>query len=340
VLNNLGVVEYNRTNYDGCRGYLREYMDIAEKVGDRESMTYVIGNIGVLHQEKGDLDEAMNCFERQLAMAGELGITYTISFAARQIGLVHRDRGDFVQAMEWLARSLRTAEDSGDARNASMTSRELGELCLQTGGLRRSREYLETAVRLAAEIDKETHATSLLMLAKLSARDGSWDEVLEHVDNLAALRREMGEEMRLLRSLTDSAGILLSAGHEERAGELLREAREIASGLDAGDSLQHLEFQEALLQARSNPAGAEERLTGLLKRNVRGEDFSAKVLFHLYRIKGREEYRQSALELYDGLFRRVPYEEYGEKLDLLRSAAFANPPEVQGQDNAGGERPQ
>jgi len=340
VLNNLGVVEYNRTNYDGCRGYLREYMDIAEKVGDRESMTYVIGNIGVLHQEKGDLDEAMDCFERQLAMARELGITYTIAFAARQIGLVYRDRGDFDQAMEWLARSLRTAGDSGDSRNTSMTARELGELCLQTGDLRGSREHLETAVRLAAEIDKETHATSLLMLAKLSAREGKGDEVLAHANNLAALRREMGEEMRLLRSLTDSAGLLLASGHEERAGEFLREAREIASGLYAGEAMQHLEFQEALLQARSNPAGAEERLTGLLKRNVRGEDFSAKVLFHLYRITGREEHRQSALELYDGLFRRVPYEEYREKLDLLRSAAFANPPEVQGQDNAGGERPQ
>lgn len=338
VLNNLGVVEYNRTNYDGCRRYLREYMEIAEKVGDQESMTYVIGNIGVLHQEKGELDQAMSCYEKQLAMARELGITYTISFAARQIGLVHRDRGDFSQAREWLTESLRIARNSGDTRNASMTARELGDLCLKAGDLEGAREHLENAASLGAEIDKETHATTLLLLARLSSMEGRNGEALRHVEQLTALRREMGEELPLLGSLTESAGILLSAGHEGRAGELLKEAREMASGLDPGDLTRKLEFQESLHQALTDPAGAEARLEGLLNDHGLGDRYSAQICFHLHRITGKEEYRRSAIRLYRELHRRIPEEEFRKKLETLeRSASAPHPPEVQGEEYAGGE---
>ncbi len=317
VLNNLGVVEYNRTNFDGCRSYLRDCMEIAEKVGDRESMTYVIGNIGVLHQEKGELNEAMSCYEKQLAMARELGITYTIAFATRQIGLVHRDRGDFPLAREWLTGSLKTAEESGDSRNAAMTARELGDLCLKSGHLQKAGEHLDKAVRLAAEIDKDTHATSLLVLARLSLRLGEHDKTLKHAEQLVAVRREMGEELQLLGSMISSAGILLFAGHEKRAGELLREAREMASGLDPGDLMQKLEFQESLFQAQTDPETAEERLLDLLNSHTLGDRYSAQMWFHLFRMTGKDQYRRSAMGLYEELYERVPEEDFREKLNIL-----------------------
>ena len=317
IINNLGVIAYYRRNYDRCSGYLDQYLEMAGKVGDRESMTYVLGNIGVIHQEKGDLDRAMSYYMKQLAMARELGIIYSMAFSKRQIGHVHWVRGDYAGAIEWMMQSLETAEASGDTRNRALATRDIGKVYFEMGELDRGREYLEMTIEISEGVDKEVHVNSLFFLARLSAKQDRPEESAEHVESLVAVRREMGEELLLLDSLIDCAEIMLFTGHEDRAREMLEESREIAGRIDAGDLLWYLEFEESLLQASSDPSGAEERLVRLLEEHELGEKFSAQIYFHLFRLTGGEGYRKSAAEIYRKLYEKVPEDDFREKLEIL-----------------------
>ena len=317
IVNNLGVIEYYRRNYGKCRSYLDRYLEMAEKVGDRESMTYVLGNIGVMHQENGDLEEAMSYYTRQLAMARELGIIYSLAFAKRQIGHVHWVRGEYERALDWMMRSLEIAEDSGDPRNRALATRDIGKVYFETGELERSRDYLEMTVEISKDVDKEVHVNSLFFLARLSMKQERPKEAAEHVESLIAVRREMGEELLLLDSLIDCAEIMLFTGYEDRAQEMLEESRELAGRTDSAEMLWYLELEESLLQALSDPSGAEERLLLLLEEHGLGEKFSARINFHLYRITGGEDYRKSAAEIYRKLYEKVPEDDFREKLEIL-----------------------
>ena len=318
AVNNLGVVEYYRRNYGRCREYMDEYLSIAESVGDRESMTYVLGNMGVLQHQKGDSKEAMASFRRQLAMAQELGVTYCIAFARLQIGIVHWDRGAFSTAIDWMKQSLEAARAAGDSRSSAQATRDIGKVYFEMGDLVKAREYLESAEALSAGVDKDVHSNTLLFLARLAAKEGRRDEAAEHVESLIAQRREIGEDRVLMEYLIDSGGIMLSGGCEERAGKMLEEAREIAGRVDAGDLTDSLELQESLFQALSDGPGAERRLLELLEEHSQGDEFSARIHFHLYRITGEERYRQSAIGLYTELYGNVPKNDYSEKLVVLR----------------------
>lgn len=317
IINNLGVIEYYRRNYDKCSDYLARYVEMAGKVGDRESMTYVLGNIGVIHQEKGELDQAMSYYRRQLAMARELGIIYSMAFSKRQIGHVHWIKGDYARAIEWMTQSLETAEGSGDSKNRALATRDIGKVYFEMGELDRGREYLERTAEISEGVDKEVYVNSKFFLAKISAKQDRPGESAEHVESLIAVRREMGEELLLLDSLIDCAEIMLFTGHQDRAAEMLEEAREIAGGIDAGDLLWYLEFEESLLQALSDSRGAEDRLLRLLEEHGLGEKFSAQINFHLYRITGGGAYRKSAAGIYRKLYENVPEDDFREKLEIL-----------------------
>ncbi len=317
TVNNLGVVEYYRRNYDECRRYLDEYMGISERVGDRESMTYVLGNIGVMHEQAGDLDGAMSFYTRQLAMARELGIAYSMAFAMRQTGHIHQMRGDFSAALEWMIRSLETSIAAGDTRNRAITSKETGRLYLSMGCREKARDYLEEALDLSEGLDKDVQMGTLYQLALLSMKEGRGQEAAEHVESLISMRREIGEEYQLLDSMLDCCEIMLFTGHQGAAERMLAESREMTHRLNAADMVPYLELHESLFQALSQPAEAEVRLAKLLKTHSLGDDFSAEICLHLYRITGKEEHRTAAIKLYSELYAKVPEADFREKLAIL-----------------------
>lgn len=318
IVNNLAVIEYYRRNYSGCRELLDLYLEIAAEVGDRESMTYVLGNIGVLRQEIGELDEALSYYTRQLALAEELGSDYNRAFAYRQIGHVHWIRGDYQGAVESMEKGLAIAEKTGESRSIALTTKEIGKIHFETGDFPKAAEYIGRSLEKSRDTDREVYCDGLFFLARLAMRQGGGEEAAFRVEELIGIRRDIGEAYPLADSLIDCGEIMCTIGRTERGRELIREARGIVDSLEEPEELVHyLKLEEMVLAGIEEPDAAEKGLLELLEEQDIGEKFAAQVYLYLWRITGRNGYRQRASELYRKFYDQVRNSEYREILEEL-----------------------
>ena len=148
LTNDLGVLYYEKGEWDKAIEYYQHSLEILEKVGDEHGMSTTFNNLGLVYEAKGELDKAIEYYQRDLAICEKVGDEHGMSTTFNNLGLVYQAKGEWDKAIEYYQRSLAIEEKVGDEMNAATT---MYNIALLYEGMERydeALELLERAVRI------------------------------------------------------------------------------------------------------------------------------------------------------------------------------------------------
>ena len=137
VLNRLGAVYYNRSEWPQAAGYVERALDLREKLGDVVGYARSINNLGILKQASGDWDGALADYQRAVEMHERIGEVEGLAQAYTNLGVLCTDLGNWTQAEDYLRNSFNIAQRIGHAFRVGASAHESWTLVSLAGALAR-----------------------------------------------------------------------------------------------------------------------------------------------------------------------------------------------------------
>jgi len=156
ALNLMAGVYFKQTDYRRALATLLEALEMAQSLGDRTKIAYMMGNIGRIHTFLGDLAEAERHLKINIELSADIGDQLEVARAYLSLGYAQMQRGDFEQA----ERSFETAHPmiiaSGNRRDEAIYLSYRGELEYRNGLAAEAQITLERAQAVAEKAAPET----------------------------------------------------------------------------------------------------------------------------------------------------------------------------------------
>ncbi|QFZ21315.1 AfsR/SARP family transcriptional regulator [Saccharothrix syringae] len=121
-LHGLAVVCRERRSADEARRYLRQALEIAAELGDRDAESAQLDELGGLYLVEDRLTEALEAFRTAEALTAHAPHTLLHASVTNSLGLVHRDLGQYDEALTYLGRALVMASRSSFPHAGPLTS--------------------------------------------------------------------------------------------------------------------------------------------------------------------------------------------------------------------------
>ncbi len=160
ILNRLGAVHYNRSEWDQAARYVEQALELRERLGDLVGMARSSNNLAIVKKYEGKWDEALKNYQHSLELMERIGEVEGLALASTNLGILYTERGDWEKADENLKRSLTIAQKIGHSYELAQAYMNLGRLYLLQERWGEALRYLQQAIPLY----KETGARANLNL--------------------------------------------------------------------------------------------------------------------------------------------------------------------------------
>ncbi|MBT5533888.1 tetratricopeptide repeat protein, partial [Candidatus Poribacteria bacterium] len=180
VLQNLGNLSMDQTDYDGAEGHYTQCLAIRRKVGDVAGTANVLNGLGNVCLARVDYDGAAQRFGECLEIFEGIGAGFGIAVATLNLGAIENERENLDAARDYLRRALEAA------------------------GPLKARD-------LIADITAAT--------ARVNAEAGDWDAAGEAATDALTVAREMANPGIEAKALWALATVTLAAGDHGMARE-------------------------------------------------------------------------------------------------------------------------
>ena len=215
-LNNFGILQQARGNYEAALGYYQCSLKIAEEFGNLAGVSVSLHQLGTVQQERGNYDEAVDYYERSLKIDEQLGNMAGIAFSLHNIGAVQGKRGSYDEALDYYQRSLKIREELGDVAGVASSLHNIGVVQQGQENYEAALDCFQRSLKIAEEIGKVANvAASLYQLGNLQLLLGDHEAALDYYQRSLKIAEEIG----------DVAGLALTQG---QIGKLLAETEHYA----------------------------------------------------------------------------------------------------------------
>ncbi len=320
IVSHLGLAYMNQGKFEEGIEVQLEELQNAKRRNDKQGMASLYTNMGIVYFEKGDYDKALKSYQKGLMHAEELGNKQLTSIAIGCIGSVYQQQGDYAKSLENFLTDLKICEEIGDKQGIAIALGLLGELRAVEGEFDLAKDYLEKAIQLSQELNYQKGiAKSANNLGDIYTFRGDYDKAIFHYDQAIEIARRISNQLVLGFSLVEKSEVYEKMGLPEEALKIQDEANAIAEALGNPDLL----FQSILLKARlknhfEETSAARAILLPMLYEDIE-VDHRADIYFELFRMNPEiEEYRDTALKLYQQLYQNTPKYSFQVKIDLLQ----------------------
>jgi tetratricopeptide (TPR) repeat protein len=190
-----GQMAYAQGDYEACKEYASESLELAREVGDTARAAHAVHGLGLLALNDSDLDTARSRLEEalNLHLKGGSGSEQMISAIRTQLGTVLRLQGDLDGAAAMTEEGLRVARRFGDRVNAYAALYNLAQVALARGVHDKAATFLKDGVKLSQEMRDQANLAYFL-------------------EGLAVIVAARGEAGRSARLFGASTGLLEEVG--------------------------------------------------------------------------------------------------------------------------------
>ena len=214
--------DYTRAleSYDICT-------KIAEELGDKNMVGYIMKDIGSLYYNKMDLDKALDFLSRSNTILKEVGNKHGIGRSLNQMGDVHSLKGQYDKALEYYGNALEM--NNGDRRFIMSTYYRLGTIWFYKDNTSKALDYFEKYLNIRNEILEESIELSALTLISLSYKQIGKEFDIEEIDKLITESDDISYSTHfLLYKLLNNSDHLIKAYDkvQEKAKKLENELKE------------------------------------------------------------------------------------------------------------------
>lgn len=291
ALQGIGGVRTTMRNYTEALRTLQESSKSFTEVGDLRGQCEVLNQIGNIYLERSEWETTIEYKRRALEIARQADHKRVIGSVYVNLGIIFGIRGNFELAMEQYRRAIEVYREMGDWTRVANVFNNMGKLCADSRMWERAKDYNNRAVEIlqrtkdiptmalaylnAAEIDlaltdlteakrscvraiemfKKLHdelgiADGLKTLGMIGAREGDWDGARSCFEQSLALNREYQNILGVAETLREYGVMLEMKGEYAQAVVRWKEARGIFEKIGAQESLK--EVQEMIARRENS----------------------------------------------------------------------------------------
>lgn len=193
ILNRLGAVYYNRSEWRQAAGYVERALELREKLGDVVGYARSINNLGILKQASGDWDGALADYRRAVEMHERIGEVEGLAQAYTNLGVLCTDLGDWTQAEDYLRNSFNIAQRIGHPSELAQAHMNLGRLYLLQARWPECARHLNASIPLYAEVGARANVSLIDaydLQGRLAIEQGQLDGAVQWAARCHELLRE------------------------------------------------------------------------------------------------------------------------------------------------------
>ncbi|MBP2324413.1 DNA-binding SARP family transcriptional activator/tetratricopeptide (TPR) repeat protein [Kibdelosporangium banguiense] len=194
MLDVLGVVSYNLSDYKRAIDYHRRAQDVANDIGDTDAAGQALHHLGRIHMQMGQPRLAERYHRQALAAARKTGNVETEILALNYIGVALTSLGMPGTAIGWHERSLALSESTGNRTAAFRALNALGIATWRLGRLDEAISLLEGVIAYCQEIgERFGELITLVCTAEINCDAGRLDLALTQANQAMVVSAQLGE---------------------------------------------------------------------------------------------------------------------------------------------------
>jgi predicted ATPase/DNA-binding SARP family transcriptional activator len=314
----MGVIHRTWGNYKEALAGYRECVAIAERLNAPADVARQYNNIGTVFYYLEEYQQAIDYYSRALEIDSGLGHLRGASMEKGNIGLVYQQLYDYERALHYWDEAVKMAQVAGLKGVEANYQCSRGVLYSELGNFDQARHELETGIALARSIDNRPIVANYSgNLAWVYFRLGKAAEAMVTIDESAAVQARFGMRQKLAETLYRKALLLIEQEDKGEALNCLEQSVELWDELKSQEA-NVFRAKSALLWLESEVRGdATEVVLNDLLENAKQDEGRAEVLFALWKVTQKEQYRSEAQMVYQALLDRANLYEFRMRLAEL-----------------------
>ena len=227
--NSLGIIFYNKGNYDKAINYYSRSLKLREEIGDKKGIAATLNNFGIVYQDQGDNAKAIEYYTLSLKTNEEIGDKNGEANTLSNIGRIYYEQSDTLKAIDYQTRSLKIRVEIDDKRGMAIAYNNIGSIYFDQGNKVEAMEYFSRDLKMSEEIgDKNKIALALANIGYVYEVKGEGTKALEYLSRGLRIFEEIGDK-KWTAALLYKIGVLYKKeGKIEEAVEYYKKSLAIA----------------------------------------------------------------------------------------------------------------
>jgi CHAT domain-containing protein/tetratricopeptide (TPR) repeat protein len=234
ALSNIGLIHYDRSEFQDALDWLKKSMDLAESRHNAVGVARALNNTASVYLDTGNLTEAQSALDKSLAIAETLKNDRMTGNAIGNLANLAARRGDYLKALAFMEKSYRADERTGDDRGRTIELLNIGNIFLWQGGDAQAKSHFEQALSIAqAQGLKPLVSVASLGLGRVAEFGGDFKEAERLLASGLSLANEVGNQLTAAIALTYLGDTYSQMGNHTEAVKYFQKGIDLQRSLGA-----------------------------------------------------------------------------------------------------------
>jgi tetratricopeptide (TPR) repeat protein len=318
---NMGILFKDRNEYDKAMECYQKQLEISEQINDKIGKSRAYANMGVLHYYMQKFNKAIEYYQKQLYLASELGNKLYISNTSGNMGVMYYLQNNYDKAIQYYLIQQDMSEQLGNKMGSASASTNLGLIYMDKGEHEKSLKYFKTSYQLFKELNnKQGQLQILVNLIILNKMMNNFDKADEYCEEGIKLAEELNSDYDLSEIYYERAHMYLLKGKIEEAEKLNNKSMAVSIEIDEPKLITLTNILKSkIISKRGNNEEAKNILEKILGELDEDDiDNKAPLLFELFKLTGKDEYKEKSLEMFKEIYEEDNSAEIKSKIDELK----------------------
>jgi non-specific serine/threonine protein kinase len=245
-----------RGQYIQAEALATESLSLARELDDRAEVAAALALLGIVAFDRGDWDGSWRYHEEALTLRRAMGDDQAAAMALVNLAVLRQRAGDSSAARDLCEEALALRRPANDLQTVSFALGVLGTSLHHLGDLHGARAALEEAIELRKRMHSGHFANLLVYLAALERDEGHVERATDLYQESVILRRARGEIRGVLEALAGLGILAVTGGQAELGVRLLAAVDELTKTLHRVIALERDQIEQALAVARRDLGGS------------------------------------------------------------------------------------
>jgi two-component system, NarL family, sensor kinase len=228
--NDLGIIFFDKENYDTAIALYGKAMEIRGKMGDKLGIARLYNKIGIIYQKQAIFDKALENQFAALELFKQLKNDIGISYSLNNIGIVNQNLGHYAEAANYQLQSIAIKEKIGDKLGLAGSYVNVGNCYYFDGKSDTAIIYFKKAVVICRALgDKEYLSNALNNMGTSFIELKLYDSALAVVKESFALRESLQDSKGMASCLNNLADAYILTKQYDSANAALQKGMAITA---------------------------------------------------------------------------------------------------------------
>ncbi|MFW9992148.1 MAG: tetratricopeptide repeat protein [Candidatus Odinarchaeota archaeon] len=269
IYNKIGIIHAVKGKFDLAIKNLEQASAMAE---DETLLSKILNNTGMIHWQKGDLDQALACYHESLKIFQKRKQKRNIAILLLNIGNINWQKGELNIALEYSQSSLSLFEEQDYKPGMANALNNIGIIYENKGEPDIALQYHLRSLSIREELDnKQDLATSYNNIGHVFQNKGEFEKASAYCEKSLQLFEELGNDLDTCDPLYNLIRLAISRSNSQKAEFYLRKLQVINDKEDNKFIYQLYRFARALLLKTSRDPVKQTEARQLLE-NIAEEE--------------------------------------------------------------------